>query len=230
LQQSAVWRKAVFGAARSINTNGIYGIILPCFNSSPTTQATLLINKKETHPKKQVLYKFILLCILLVAYFSYLSYQYDLITGGIASVITWSFFVLCTPIADAGFLLDFPLRLLFGIRMVLSEIVVWVLAITVNVVSLLYFVEYYQTTKLTILFHTILTNPFPYWSVILLSLAGTFLSIRFGDELMDVARHRDRGFFHRHAFKHEILIIIFFILILYGYYELVASLGIETNL
>jgi hypothetical protein len=166
----------------------------------------------------------------LVAYFSYLSYQYDLITGGIASVITWSFFVLCTPIADAGFLLDFPLRLLFGIRMVLSEIFVWVLAITVNVVSLLYFVEYYQTTKLTILFHTILTNPFPYWSVILLSMAGTFLSIRFGDELMDVARHRDRGFFHRHAFKHEILIIIFFILILYGYYELVASLGIETNL
>jgi hypothetical protein len=191
---------------------------------------TLIITEKEIHPKKQVFYKFILLCILLVAYFSYLSYQYDLTTGGITSVITWSFFVLCTPIADAGFLLDFPLRLLFGIRMVLSEIVVWVLAIIVNVVSLLYFVEYYQTTKLTKLFHTILTNPYPYWSVILISLAGTFLSIRFGDELMDVARHRDRGFFHRHGFKHEILIIIFFILILFGYYELLTSLGIETNL
>jgi hypothetical protein len=191
---------------------------------------TLIITEKEIHPKKQVFYKFILLCILLVAYFSYLSYQYDLTTGGITSVITWSFFVLCTPIADAGFLLDFPLRLLFGIRMVLSEIVVWVLAIIVNVVSLLYFVEYYQTTKLTKLFHTILTNPYPYWSVILISLAGTFLSIRFGDELMDVARHRDRGFFHRHGFKHEILIIIFFVLILFGYYELLTSLGIETNL
>jgi hypothetical protein len=113
--------------------------------------------------------------------------------------------------------------------MLKSETVVWVLAITVNIISLLYFVEYYQTTKLTKLFHTILTNPYPYWGVILISLAGTFLSIRFGDEVMDVAHHRDREFFHRHGFKHEILIIIFFILILIGYYELLASLGIETN-
>ncbi len=197
--------------------------------NNPSLKMALFIKKKEIHPKKQVFYKFILLCILLVAYFSYLSYQYDLITGGIASLITWSFFVLCTPIADAGFLLDFPLRLLFGIRMVISEVVVWALAITVNVVSLLYFVEYYQTTKLTKLLKIILTNPYPYWSVILISLAGTFLSIRFGDELMDVASHRDRGFFHRHGFKHEILIIIFFVIILIGYYELVASLGVDTN-
>jgi len=49
--------------------------------------------------------------------------------------------------------------------MVFSEIVVSILAISVNVVSLLYFAEYYQTTKLTLLFHTIVTNPYPYWSV-----------------------------------------------------------------
>jgi len=187
------------------------------------------INKKEIHPKKKLLYKFILLCILLVGYFSYLSIQYDLATGGIASVITWSFFVLCTPIADAGFLLDFPLRLLFGIRMLLSEIVVWALAITVNVISLLYFAEYYQTTKLTILFHTILTHPYPYWSVILISATGTFLSIRFADEVMDVAHHRDRELFHRHGIKHKIVMIIFFVLILFGYYELMSLLGIEIN-
>jgi len=190
---------------------------------------TILINKNEKHPKKRLLYKFVLLCILLVGYFSYLSIQYDLTTGGIASAITWSFFVLCTPIADAGFLLDFPLRLLFGIRMLLSEIVVWALAITINIVSLLYFVEFYQTTKLTRVFYSILTNPYPYWSVILLSGAGTFLSIRFADELMDVARHSDREFFHRHGIKHKIVMIIFFVFILIGYYEVIALLGIETN-
>lgn len=150
-------------------------------------------------------------------------------TGGIASLLTWSFFVLCTPIADAGFLLDFPLRLLFGIRMLISEIVVWVLAIMVNIISLLYFAEYYQTTKLTRLFHSILTNPYPYWSVILISGVGTFLSIRFADELMDIVHHRDREFFHRHNFKHELVIIVFLIIIFIGYYELLASLGIETN-
>ena len=188
------------------------------------------IDKKETHPKKQLLHKFLLLCVLLAAYFSYLSFQYGVMTGGIASALTWSFFVLCTPIADAGFLLDFPLRLLFGIRMLISEIVVWAIAIAINVISLLFFVEFYQTTKLTMLLHSILTIPYPYWSVILLSGAGTFLSIRFADELMDVAHHGERDFFHRHGLKHEILLIVFFIFILIGYYKLIASLGIESSL
>jgi len=185
--------------------------------------------KKSAPPKKQLFYKFVLLFIVLVGYFAYLSLRYDLMTGGIASALSWSFFVLCTPIADAGFLLDFPLRLIFGIRMLISEIAVWAIAITINVVSLFYFVEYYQTTKLTKLLLGILTMPYPYWGVILLSGTGTFLSIRFADELMDVMHHRDREYFHRHGFKHELVIIIFFILILVGYFELVALLGIETD-
>ncbi len=114
--------------------------------------------------------------------------------------------------------------------MLISEIAVWALAITINIVSLLYFAEYYETTKLTMLLHAILTMPYPYWGVILLAGAGTFLSIRFADELMDVAQHRDRNFFHRHAFKHEIVIIVFFVFVLIGYYKLIASLGIETKL
>ena len=186
------------------------------------------ITASGTHPKRQVLYKFVLLCILLVGYFFYLTVKYDVITGGIASALTWSFFVLCTPIADAGFLLDFPLRLLFGIRMLISEIVVWALAIVINVITLIYFVEYYETTKVTMLLQAILTTPYPYWAVILLSGAGTFLSIRFADELMDVVSHGDRNFFHRHAFKHEIVIFVFFLFILVGYYQLISSLGIDV--
>jgi hypothetical protein len=187
------------------------------------------VDKKGINPGRQVVYKFVLLCMLLVSYFAYLSFEYDLRTGGITSALTWSFFVLCTPIADAGFLLDFPLRLIFGIRMMVSEIAVWALAITINMVALFYFSEYYETTKLTMLLHAILTTPYPYWAVILLSGTGTFLSIRFADELMDVVHHRDRVFFHRHAFKHEILIIVFFVVVLIGYYELITSLGIDTN-
>jgi hypothetical protein len=190
---------------------------------------TIPADKKGIHPKKQVFYKFLLLCLVLVSYFVYLSVEYDLMTGGIASALTWTFFVLCTPIADAGFLLDFPLRLLFGVRMLISEIAVWALAIVVNGVSLVYFAEYYETTLLTKLLHAILTMPYPYWSVILLSGVGTFLSIQMADELMDVVHHRDREFFHHHAFKHEIIMIIFFVLVLIGYYRLIASLGIEFN-
>ena len=113
-------------------------------------------------PKHQVLIKFSLLCLLLVAYFGYLTYEYDLLTGGVAALVTWSFFVLCTPVADAGFLLDFPLRLLFGIRMVFSEIVVWAVAILINLIAFIYFREFYQTTLLTRLMEAILTTPYPY--------------------------------------------------------------------
>lgn len=182
------------------------------------------------HPQKQMLYKFLLLCLLLFGYFLYLSIQYDVGTGGVAAALTWSFFVLCTPIADAGFLLDFPLRLLFGIRMIVSEIAVWSIAISINLFSLFFWPEYYQTTSLTKLFLAILTTPWPYWSVILLSGLGTFLSIRFADELMDVLRHRERTFFHRHGYKHEIIVIVFFLLVFFGYYELIGSLDIKINL
>ena len=84
----------------------------------------------ETH--RETLYKFLILLAVLILYFSYLSYKYGILTGGIVSAITWSFFVLCTPIADAGFLLDFPIRLLFGIRMLHSELLVWAIAFSIN--------------------------------------------------------------------------------------------------
>lgn len=181
-------------------------------------------------PKNQVLWKFVALLALLIGYFTYLTLQFDLLTGGIAAALTWSFFVLCTPIADAGFLLDFPLRLLFGIRMVVSEIAVWTIAISINAATLLLAPQYYETTLLTRLLAQILTTPYPYWAIILLAALGTFLSIRFGDELMDVLHHRDRDFFHSHHFKHELILVVFFILVLLGYYELIASLGISEQI
>jgi len=76
----------------------------------------------------------------------------------------------------------------------------------------------------------ILTNPYPYWAVIVLSGAGTFLSIRFGDELMDVIHHRERNFFHSHQFKYELILLAFFIAVFFSYYKLIASLGIDFNL
>lgn len=192
--------------------------------------ALIMSHKQEAvskKPSRQIWIKFALLCMVLVSYFAYLSYEFDLVTGGIAALITWSFFVLCTPIADAGFLLDLPLRVLFDIRMVISEIVVWAIAILINIVALFYFKEMYQTTFITQTMEVIITTPAPYWLVILLSGIGTFLSIRFGDELMDVLHHKDRLFYFRHHFKHELILFIFFIFVLFGYYEIISTLGIS---
>jgi len=180
-------------------------------------------------PGKQILTKFLLLLGLLASYFFYLSIEYGLETGVVAVLLSWSFFVLCTPIADAGFLLDFPLRLLFGIRMVISELLVWAVAITINLLTLRFAADAYDTTLVTRLLYEIIMTPYPYWGVVILSGIGTFLSIRFGDELMDVIHHRDRAFFHSHHFKHELILFVFFILVIFGYYDLVSSLGIDPK-
>lgn len=180
--------------------------------------------------RRQVFIKFFLLCLVLLGYVGYLTWLYDFRTGSVAALLTWSFFVLCTPVADAGFLLDFPLRLLFGIRMVLSELVVWGIAIGINVLALLAFPNDYQTTMLTRLMYAIMTTPWPYWSVVVISGAGTFLSIRFGDELMDVLHHHERHHYHKHGFKHELLVLAFaFAISLVAYYEVIVKLGIEMG-
>jgi len=179
-------------------------------------------------PRTQIFIKFALLCAVLLGYFAYLSWKFDLATGGVAAALTWSFFVLCTPIADAGFLLDMPMRLIFGIRMVVSELAVWAIAIAINLATLAVAPGYYETTALTGLLHSILLTPFPYWAVILLSAAGTFLSVRFGDEMMDVVHHRDREFFHSNHFRHELILLAFFAVVLVIYFELVRAVGVEA--
>jgi hypothetical protein len=178
--------------------------------------------------KREELIKFLLLLGVLVSYFVYLSWKFDLATGWIVSALTWSFFVLCTPVADAGFLIDFPVRLITGLRMFISEIVVWVIAITLNLVGLSTYPEAYETTFLTSLFQKILTTPWPYWSIIALSGAGTFLSIRFGDEMMDVVAHKERGYHHKHGFKYKLIATAtLFVLIFGAYYYLLEELGIQ---
>ncbi|MFT7227932.1 MAG: hypothetical protein ACI8PW_000509 [Methylophilaceae bacterium] len=114
--------------------------------------------------------------------------------------------------------------------MALSEIAIWAIAILINVIALIDFRDFYQTTTLTRLMEAILTTPFPYWFIIFLSGIGTFLSIHFGDELMDVLHHRDRDYFHSHHFKHELAIFAFFLIVILGYYEFVSSLGINLKI
>ncbi len=177
--------------------------------------------------KKEGLYKFLLLLAVFVGYFFSLSWTYDLATGGIISALTWSFFVLCTPVADAGFLIDFPVRLITGLRMFITEIIVWGLAITVNICSVYMLPNAYETTFVTSLLYKIIMTPWPYWSIIFLCGAGTFLSIRFGDEMLDVMSHKDRSYHHKHGFKHKVITMaVLFALIITAYYFLLERLGI----
>lgn len=180
--------------------------------------------------KIQVLIKFLAVFAIFIAYFIYLNFKFSFEDGILIALITWSFFVLATPIADAGFLLDFPLRIILGVRMFISEIFVWLFAILINIFSLFFYPKIYNSTFLTSLFQKIIINPYPYWLIIILSGIGTFLSIIIGDELIDVISHKDRILHHKHGFKLEILtFVVVLSLVIIGYYHIIHTLGIEIK-
>jgi hypothetical protein len=158
-----------------------------------------------------------------------LSYRYGFATGGLGAVLTWSFFVLGTPVADAGFLLDFPLRLLFGIRMLVSETWVRVVAIAVNGLALAFSSDAYETTFLTSILKKIILHPYPYWIIIVLSGIGTFLSILFGDELMDAIRHESVGGNPGGLRVRLVSMAIIFVLTFWAYGHFMAGLGIDLS-
>ena len=179
----------------------------------------------------ETLIKFLFLCSIFVGYFFYLSIKFDFATGGLISAMTWSFFVLCTPVADAGFLLDFPIRLVLGIRMIVTEVLVWCIAILINVCGVFMFEDMYQHTLIGKVFYHILMNPYPYWGLIILCAVGTFLSIYLGDEVMDVIAHKDRKKFHQHGFKYKVLLFIaLFIGIFWCYKIVIEELGLVNVL
>ncbi len=173
-----------------------------------TTQNNQISTQHKSHYVKG-LFKFLLLLGVLVCYFFYLSWKYDFATGGIVSALTWSFFVLCTPVADAGFLIDFPVRILTGIRMFVIELFVWVMAIAINAAALSMAPDAYDKTVLTHVFYKILIHPWPYWSIIGLCAAGTFVSIYLGDEIFDAVSRRKKQ--TRLALKYKVPLTIGFL-------------------
>jgi hypothetical protein len=79
----------------------------------------------------------------------------------------------------------------------------------------------------TQLLQHILTMPYPYWSILILSAVGTLLSIYLGDEMMDVTTHKARELHQQHGFKYRaVLVLGLAVLTIGAYYYLLHSLGI----
>ncbi len=185
----------------------------------------------KTETKKHALLRFAFLILSLIGYFLYVASKFGTSNGILVTILTWSFFVFCTPIADAGFLLAFPVRLFLGIRMVYTQVFAYGVALVINIFTLLFLPSIYARTMLLRLFRQILTTPWPYWSIIILSLIGTFASIYFGDELMDVSCHKERKKYHKHLNKYKLLVFIFIVVftaILYDF--LLYQIGIQVPL
>lgn len=177
--------------------------------------------RHETH--RSVFIRFVLMLLIFVAYFIFISTKYGYKDGFLIAWMTWSFFVLCTPIADAGMLIDFPVRLVTGVKMVFSESLVWLVAISLNLYTYTFHNTFYDQTQILTLFKHILMNPWPLWIIIFIAAIGTFLSIQIGDELMDVIRHRDRKLPIRHDLKMRVLYMGFVLIITFSLYDLLLT-------
>lgn len=181
--------------------------------------------------KHNTLVKFMALCVIVLGYFLYISSKFGTQDGIIVTVLTWSFFVFCTPVADAGFLLAFPVRLLLKVRMMYTQLASFVIAFFLNLYTYILHPKVYSKTVLLSLFKQILDQPIPFWGIILLSIVGTLFSIYFGDELIDVAKHSERQKYHKHKATYKIVIAVFVVALTLVLYDiLLKRLGVDIPL
>ncbi len=138
------------------------------------------------HFKLSALQRFFLVVLVIAGYFAFTVYSYGLAQGIAVTALTWAFFVFATPIADGGFVLAFPIRLITGFRMLYTQIIVWIVGVILVASYMLYSPNTFSVTPLLELFYAILTNPWPLGIILLLSALGTFISIRFEDDVVDV--------------------------------------------
>jgi len=173
--------------------------------------------------KRATLVRFLIGFAILFTYTAFLIVKYGP-SGITLGAITWSAFVLATPVADGGLLLDFPVRLITGMRMIYSEILVWIVAISLNIQILITNPHVYSETLITSTFYKILINPWPYWIIIAIAAIGTFISIFFGDELLDVVFHKDRKKYLKHHIVYKTVAALFSIFLFYFIYKEFLSL------
>jgi hypothetical protein len=178
--------------------------------------------------------KFGILVLILIAYAGWMIYENGWSDGLGATFLGWAFTILCVPISIGGFLVAFPIRLLFNVKMYKTQVVAIVVALVGAILFLIFDPFAFAANVVIELFRTILTTPWPYWILIVLSIAGSIVSILFGDEVYDsVADHAKKHHprVHRHLGKIKwILTIALYAATVVIYLILLKRLGLDIPL
>lgn len=187
----------------------------------------IIMDMKQT--KKHGLKKFIILALILVGYMFFVVSKFGVGDGLMATALTWAFFVTCTPIADAGFLVDFPVRMVIGLKMIYSEIIVWALAFGFVGFGLVFMPEVFDQLKILRLFDEIIYTPWPLWLIVIISGIGTFLSIYIGDQIYSlVQQHNHHKKIKKLQINRIVVEAIMFIVIIGLYFGLLHITGLEV--
>lgn len=185
--------------------------------------------KFDFSPKEKSILKFVIILVIIGMYWEYVSFHYGAKDGALITLLSWSFFVFCTPVPDAGFLVDFPVRVLTKVKMLYSETIVWTFAFCVNVFVYMNYASIYSKTVILKLFKHIFSKPVPYWTLIILSAMGTFLSVRLGDQVWSVLRSDKKISELEHGRKYHFILFLFVIILIIALYDfLIYEIGISV--
>lgn len=182
---------------------------------------------KAKNKKNHGLKKFLILISILIGYAIFVIIKFGVKDGLAATALTWAFFVTCTPIADAGFIVDFPVRLFTGLKMIWSEVIVWVLAISIIAYNYIFNIEVFGRMELLEVFKKIIETPWPLWTIVIVSFFGTFLSIYIGDQIYNLVQQHNH---HKHIKKLQLqrlfIEVTMFVIILVMYFSLLNLTGV----
>ncbi|MBD3273099.1 hypothetical protein GF385_01990 [Candidatus Dependentiae bacterium] len=173
----------------------------------------------EQRFKLNLLYFTIPVTFLILLFLSFWM-NHSFFTAIMATFITWSFYILCIPANHGKLILGIPYKVITGKKLLYPERIIWPAALIFSVITMISYVNIYQTTIITHLFYNILSTPRPQWLIIFVSFLGTFYKYFIGYE---------RFFKHKyfHCFIRLILVILGILTFFYlSYNELVILLDV----
>lgn len=142
-----------------------------------------LVKKEDEDKKKTYLYIYdsivFIFLVMLIFYIFYNGY----LKGCIKSLFLWAFFVICTPIPEAGLLFSLPLKRYFNIPMHICQAFVSVLALGM----LFYFYSYEKKTIKTYLIGKLFLEliNLKYFSIIIISIISSVFTSEIINNIID---------------------------------------------
>lgn len=130
--------------------------------------------------KRTTLYhlaKFIIALLFTTLFIIRYTVHYGFLAALVLTLLTWTFFMLCTPLNKGGMLVAPILYFTTHHRFQYTELAVWLAAIAMNALAIFSYPMLYTATTITSLLYYILTHPWPCWVIVALSLCATLYNI-----------------------------------------------------
>ena len=118
--------------------------------------------------------RFILLFSLFILRLKNLVIEHGGTEGLYISLLEWSFFVICLPVARGTIIFGFLLSKTKYTKFIIPEMISWSTALAINFFSLLQVPNIYFSSTITHLLYHILTNPMPYIIIPTMCCIATF--------------------------------------------------------